>query len=431
MLGAAQGVLLLLLVLFRYRHRANVPLALLLLTFAVRLGTIPSWTEATLLTHRWFLILTGPLPLLFGPLVWWYIRELTVAGRPPARPGGLPARPRYLPLHTLPFLAETAVLTLLLLPMNAADYTSFVTATFSGNPPWWMSARHLGKLASGVSYAVPSFMLAFASPDVEAPCTDVPRAWPKVVVLSPFLSLLAFVVAAFWPETAAETAAATATGPGAGAISPLVIPAVAMMASIYTFSLIVIIAPQSLTVPVGKIFEADVPLEPDSRAGGIASRAPADPHGCFEDAPGVSPADVRTHLPDAECRRIAELVRAHLERGACLDPDLSLRAMADEIGVTPNRLSAAVNGVFGENFCRLVNRYRLDYFTYRISTGALDTRTVLDVALEAGFPSKSTFNRVFKQYFGTAPSRYAREMVTAEQQRRRSSEFTNGSGGAR
>ena len=212
MLGAAQGVLLLLLVLFRYRHRANVPLALLLLTFAVRLGTIPSWTEATLLTHRWFLILTGPLPLLFGPLVWWYIRELTpnpalhrshaTPDRPhpaPDRPHPAPHRPRYLPLHALPFLIETAVLAAVILPMSAAAYSSFVTATFSAAPPWWMPARHLAKLASGLAYAVPSIILAFAVPGDATPCTDAPRFWPKLVVLSPLLSLLAFGVAAFWP----------------------------------------------------------------------------------------------------------------------------------------------------------------------------------------------------------------------------------------
>lgn len=399
MLGAVQGVLLMLLVAFRFRHRINVPLALLLLAFAVRLGTIPSWNQDTLQAGRWFLIITGPLPLLFGPLVWWYVRELTLARSRP---------PRYLALHAVPYLAETAALSVLLLSMSAGDYASFVTATFNGEPPWWMSARHIGKFASGLAYAVPSAILAFGPRDSHGTCADRARVWPRVVVLSPLVSLVAFAFAAFRPEAAAL--AARQSG-----LSPFVLPAIAMMATIYIFSLVVLLYPQTLTGPNEKPLEADVSLHPGSRAGSAApvhsrSTAPA-----FHSEAGGCPDDQRSSdstesgVRDPESRRIAERVRVHLEAGAYLDPELSLRGMAEALDVNPNRLSAAVNRSFGENFCRLVNRYRLDYFAGRVSAGALRERTVLDVAFESGFPSKSTFNRVFKQRFGTAPSRYARE----------------------
>jgi AraC-like DNA-binding protein len=39
--------------------------------------------------------------------------------------------------------------------------------------------------------------------------------------------------------------------------------------------------------------------------------------------------------------------------------------------------------------------------------GALENENILGLAFESGFPSKSTFNRVFKESYGVAPSLYA------------------------
>ena len=101
-LGAAQGFLLLVLIILRYRHHKSLPLALLLLAFSLRLGTIPSWNPQALIAHPWLFPATTPLPFLFGPLLWWAVREL-------AR--DTEARPRFLPLHFLPYAAETVAVT--------------------------------------------------------------------------------------------------------------------------------------------------------------------------------------------------------------------------------------------------------------------------------------------------------------------------------
>lgn len=96
-----------------------------------------------------------------------------------------------------------------------------------------------------------------------------------------------------------------------------------------------------------------------------------------------------------------------LEEGAYRDVDLSLARLAGSLGVHPNRLSAVINDAFGESFPSLVCRYRVEYFTRRVDEGALREQSILDLALEAGFPSKSTFNRVFKDHLGMSPSAYA------------------------
>ncbi|TVQ39224.1 MAG: AraC family transcriptional regulator [Spirochaetaceae bacterium] len=351
MLGAAQGVLLLLLIVVRFRGRANLPLALLLLTFSIRLGTIPSWNPETLLRYRWLLPLAGPLPLLFGPLVWRYVRELV---RPDSR------RPRRAALHALPWALETALLAAFFLSLGPADYRLLIADLFNAPVPWWMPLRHLLKLVSGTAYAVVAGRMAFGADS--ASVAPQRRLWARVVVAAPLVSMLAFIAVAAQPAAAADNG-----------FSPFYLPAAAMMISVYALAMLVLIAPGVLAV-------------------GNGSAAPRASNGLAQD----------------EIRQIAARVEQHLAAGAFRDPELTLAGLAHRIEVHPNRLSAAVNRAFGENFSQLLHRRRLDCFLQQVAAGELERHTILRLALEAGFPSKSTFNRVFKQRFGTTPSEYVR-----------------------
>jgi AraC-like DNA-binding protein len=62
------------------------------------------------------------------------------------------------------------------------------------------------------------------------------------------------------------------------------------------------------------------------------------------------------------------------------------------------------------SFRDLLNSWRLDYFLDRIQEGAHEGESLLEIAFDAGFPSKSTFNRVFKDKMGVSPS----EFITAK-----------------
>ncbi|MFP4232346.1 MAG: helix-turn-helix domain-containing protein, partial [Spirochaetaceae bacterium] len=110
---------------------------------------------------------------------------------------------------------------------------------------------------------------------------------------------------------------------------------------------------------------------------------------------------------DDDCVRLAARAGRELEAGAFRDPELSLQKLAERLNVHPNRLSRAINHVYGESYPSLLARCRLDYFIRRVRTGCLDECNILELAFDAGFSSKSSFNRVFKEYFGIAPSVFA------------------------
>lgn len=358
MLGAAQGLLLLLLIAVRFRSAKNLPFALLLLGFSLRLGTIPAWNPGSLLQHPWILTIVGPLPLLFGPLVWWYVRELVCNEQ---------CRPRRLWLHAAPWALETGILLGYVASLTASEYAVLVESLFTPPAPLFMPVRHMGKLLLGGGYAVRAIKLVMRGHYSPGNALGARRLlWARIVVAAPLLSMLSFVAVAVRP--AAEAA------PNPASFSPFYFPTVMMMLSVYSFAMLVLVAP-------------DVPaLGGKRRERGVGAPMTQD--------------DVEAVLKKLD---------AALERGVYRNPELTLSGLAECMSVHPKRVSTAINRHYGEGFNRLMNQHRLDEFLSRANAGELNRYTILGLAMEVGFPSKSTFNRAFRERFGESPSQHLSE----------------------
>nr|WP_249067161.1 helix-turn-helix domain-containing protein [Halalkalibaculum roseum] len=70
------------------------------------------------------------------------------------------------------------------------------------------------------------------------------------------------------------------------------------------------------------------------------------------------------------------------------------------------KVSHLINQYLDTTFYNLMNTYRIDMFKEKVKKGELEQKTILALALESGFNSKATFNRVFKQNEGMTPSQY-------------------------
>ncbi len=87
-----------------------------------------------------------------------------------------------------------------------------------------------------------------------------------------------------------------------------------------------------------------------------------------------------------------------------LQPDVTVAALAGELGLSVAELSHLVNAGLGRNFNEFVNGYRVAEVQARLRDPEADHLTLLAVALESGFQSKATFNRAFRKETGTTPS---------------------------
>ncbi len=97
-----------------------------------------------------------------------------------------------------------------------------------------------------------------------------------------------------------------------------------------------------------------------------------------------------------------------------LDGDLRIAQLADRLGIPAYQVSQVINVAFAESFFDFINRYRVGYAKMLLLRDG-ERSNILDVALQSGFNSKASFNRVFKRATGMTPSQFhVRAVKTAE-----------------
>lgn len=121
----------------------------------------------------------------------------------------------------------------------------------------------------------------------------------------------------------------------------------------------------------------------------------------------------RSGIDPAQCGAIAaELTRLMQAERLYADPGFDLARLSERSGWPPNHVSQALNQGLGQNFAEFVNAFRIAAATASLAD-ADDPRSVLEIALAAGFGSKSTFNTVFKRMTGRTPREYRRALALA------------------
>jgi len=88
------------------------------------------------------------------------------------------------------------------------------------------------------------------------------------------------------------------------------------------------------------------------------------------------------------------------------DPELSLGSLAEKLGIHTHELSKIINMVLKKSFNDFINEYRVRDVIWKMQDASFDHITLLGIAYEAGFNSKATFNRIFKQMTGESPVEY-------------------------
>ncbi|MBO9566785.1 MAG: helix-turn-helix transcriptional regulator [Niastella sp.] len=91
------------------------------------------------------------------------------------------------------------------------------------------------------------------------------------------------------------------------------------------------------------------------------------------------------------------------------DPLLTLAGMAGRLGEQPKKISRVINQAFATNFNDLVNFYRVQAVVRKMEAGEDNLHTILAIAFDCGFNSKSTFNRAFKKHTGSTPKELIRQ----------------------
>jgi AraC-like DNA-binding protein len=89
------------------------------------------------------------------------------------------------------------------------------------------------------------------------------------------------------------------------------------------------------------------------------------------------------------------------------DDQLTLHDLADELSITPHQLSQLLNDRLNTNFNTFINLYRINEAKEMLLNNP--DKTVLAIALEVGFNSKSAFYEAFSRFTGISPQNFRRK----------------------
>jgi YesN/AraC family two-component response regulator len=93
-----------------------------------------------------------------------------------------------------------------------------------------------------------------------------------------------------------------------------------------------------------------------------------------------------------------------------LDPDLSLNDLAGMLQTNTHTLSKLINEGSFSNVHDFINQYRIMEFKKRVENGQHKLKTIIAIAYDVGFKSKTTFNRTFKKLNGSTPRDYLNKL---------------------
>lgn len=141
------------------------------------------------------------------------------------------------------------------------------------------------------------------------------------------------------------------------------------------------------------------------------------------DYPSVSPEEVtiipandtaryaRSGLRDEQAEEyLTTLLKFMDEEKPYINGDLTIADLSKRTGIPRHYITEVLNEKHGRNFFSFVNEYRVREVISRLKDPRYQHYTILAIAFDSGFNSKSTFNTFFKAYTGKTPSDFRQEL---------------------
>ncbi len=98
------------------------------------------------------------------------------------------------------------------------------------------------------------------------------------------------------------------------------------------------------------------------------------------------------------------------ERRPYLDPLINLSTLAGGIGLSSHEISYVLNAGIGKNFYQFINEYRIEEAKALLKRQRHVNYDIQEIAVRAGFNSKTTFYTTFKKSTGLTPKQYLAQL---------------------
>lgn len=120
----------------------------------------------------------------------------------------------------------------------------------------------------------------------------------------------------------------------------------------------------------------------------------------------------RSGLKDEQAEEYLTILLDYMEsEKPYLDGNLTIHDLSQKTGISRHYITQVLNEIYGKNFFTFINEYRTREVIERFSDSRYDHYTILAIAFDSGFNSKSTFNSFFKSQTGQTPSKYRENLA--------------------
>ena len=110
---------------------------------------------------------------------------------------------------------------------------------------------------------------------------------------------------------------------------------------------------------------------------------------------------------------VVEKIKRYIKsEKAYLNAELKLSDVAKELNIPSHHISQALNQVENQSFSDFINKYRVREVRYMLENDAQQRLTLMAIAKQCGFNSKTSFYRVFKKFTGKTPIDYVDSLKT-------------------
>lgn len=93
-----------------------------------------------------------------------------------------------------------------------------------------------------------------------------------------------------------------------------------------------------------------------------------------------------------------------------LEPELTLGQLSKQVDIPVHYLSQIINEKMEKSFGDFINGYRIEKAKELLTDEAFSHLTIIAIAYNAGFNSKTAFYDAFKKFTGTTPSKYRKAL---------------------
>lgn len=395
LIGAVQGLFLaiVLAVMRKGNRRANLFLAGLLFTNC--LGLVDGFLDVTNLYAGYprLLGVLWPGYYLVGPCLYFYVKEVSSSKRPTASWNQL--------LHVLP--AALGVLSLLPFYFMSANEKVQMWASMKNS----LEGLHISPLNVGllsavfqkVVYLLLSFRLIAAySARIKQSFSSVEKislSWLRTLLALFFLLCLFCIFYAIFSASLGISREAHYS-------FYLVLTAVTFMMALKVF-----LQPEIFS-RLEAVHRAEV-IRTEGDTAPALPTVPAD----VADAAGNTVSKGKYHKSRLTDERSAEIERQLVKvmeiKKPFLEPELNLSELSDMLSVSPHHLSQVINRELNNSFFDFVNEYRVQEAKRLLLSPESRHLSILGIALDAGFNSKSAFYSAFTKHAGITPSEFRKQ----------------------